>query len=478
MERGDILEYGDAALVIDTLRDALIGSSGIKLTAADIETNPATRKRIERLRKWWKAELMDTKIFENETNCAALGDSVYRLRWSKKVGKKATVKVDTFDPGFFFPVFDEDDDLIKVYLAWEETVLLGNGEDEVRIYKETYELIDGVCYVTAGWYRHERSDTKSDLEYSLSDLELIEYKYDGDTPYDHISLEIDFIPIVYIPNISVQGEPFGKSDLSVVVDLLGEVANSNTDMAANTSLLGSPPLVIKSDSSYGSDSDDGEAQIATVGPGQVIEVGPQGDAHLLDVSEMNTALDQYLKKLDQKLYENTRATKLAAGKMEGSVIPSGISLRLMQNPLVQKTLPKRLLRSYKLSLMMKFVQKMFLAYGSADDRLYLDPDNTEVDVEFGDIFPTDRTQAVNDLAMAYTSGFLSLETVVRACVKYGIDIDDVKAEVERIKKEREEMNTFVNVGSNGHTNHDGTQSSNVQSDGDGTMKSDGKQVTE
>lgn len=62
------------------------------------------------------------------------------------------------------------------------------------------------------------------------------------------------------------------------------------------------------------------------------------------------------------------------------------------------------------------------------------------------------------------------------CMKYGIDIDDVNAEVERIKKEREELNTFVNIGSD--KSNGGTQSDNIQKDDEGSMKSDNKQVSE
>jgi hypothetical protein len=470
MERQGILEFGDAALVVETLRDALIGVSGINITADDIETSESSLKRVKRLRKWWKAELLDSKIFENETNCTVLGDSVYRLRMSVKKGKKKTVKVDTFDPGFFFPEFDEDGDLIKAHLAWEEEYIRNNGENGKRVYKETYVLIDDRCFVTAGYYEPMREDSSPNSDwFDLDDLTLISYKVDNNgAEYDNMDLQIDFIPIIYIPNINVQGEPFGKSDLARALDIFSEIANSNTDMASNTSLLGSPPLVLKSDGQYGEVDDNGQSSVTTVGPGQVIEVGPTGDAFLLEVHNMNAAIDSYLKGLDKKLFEVTRATKLAAGKMEGSIIPSGISLRLMQNPLVQATLPKRIGRTHKFLLMLKFVQKLFAKFGEPDDMaLFADDDYSHIDIEFSDIFPTDRSQAINDLAVAYTAGFLSLETAVRMCNRLGIDIDDVKKEVERIKKEREEMNTFVNT--------DGTQHSNAQTNKDGDMVNDGEE---
>ena len=495
LEREEIREYGDAALVVDTLRDGLIGSTGIKISSDDIETNAATKKRIERLRKWWKAELMDMKLFENETNCASLGDSVYRVRWSAKNKKKPTVKVDTFDPGFFFPEFDEDNDLVKAHLAWEEEVIDEAGNQSIYVYKETYELDEnGMCLVTAGWYDTCRNDSMSDLQYTLDYLKLVRYKVDADgNEFNNTPLNIDFIPIIYVPNIAVQGEPYGKSDLSTVIDLLEEMAHTNTDTAANTSLLGSPPLVIQSDGAMGGDVDENGNQIGvqTVGAGQVIEVGAGGDAKLLDVSGANSALDVYYKKLDQKLYENTRATKLAAGKMEGSTIPSGIALRLLQNPLVQKTLPKRILRQYKFNLLLKYVQKMFLLFGTTEDKSQFVNDEYEVDITFGDIFPTDRSAAINDLAVAYAAGFMSLEVAVRMSQKYGVDIDDVMTEVERIKDEKIELNTFTNIGTgtNGTKitmadprgkigTSDGVQSGNMQKTADGSVKSDNKDSTQ
>lgn len=491
LERSEIREYGDAALVVDTLRDGLIGSTGMKLSAGDIETNANTKKRIERLRKWWKDELMDMKVFENETNCASLGDSVYRIRWSSKNKKKSTVKVDTFDPGFFFPEFDEDNDLVKAHLAWEEEVIDDMGNSNTYVYKETYEFDDnGMCFVTAGWYDTCRNDSLSDLQYTLDYLTLVSYKKDiNDNEFNMMPLNIDFIPIIYVPNIAVQGEPYGKSDLSTVIDLLEEMAHTNTDTAANTSLLGSPPLVVQSDNSMGGETDENGNSIGiqTVGAGQVIEVGADGDAKLLDVSGANSALDSYYKKLDQKLYENTRATKLAAGKMEGSTIPSGIALRLLQNPLVQKTLPKRILRQYKFGLLLKYVQKMFLAFGTVDDKSQFVTEEYDVEVTFGDIFPTDRSAAINDLAVAYAAGFMSLEVAVRMSQKYGVEIDDVMTEVERIKEEKIELNTFTNIG-NGKSivtnpkgtigTSDGTQSGNIQKTIDGTLESDNKNTSQ
>ncbi|MFJ5534004.1 hypothetical protein [Streptomyces sp. NPDC093261] len=53
---------------------------------------------------------------------------------------------------------------------------------------------------------------------------------------------VDFIPVVHIPNtIPDVGEHWGKSTLATVLQLLDELAATDTDSASASATTGTPP---------------------------------------------------------------------------------------------------------------------------------------------------------------------------------------------------------------------------------------------
>ncbi|GGX67081.1 hypothetical protein [Streptomyces hiroshimensis] len=74
----------------------------------------------ERLRQWAETELLPLRMQACERKAVLLGDGVYLLAWGPEKGR---VRLPTIDPGFYFPVLEDDPDPgdypTRIHLAWE-----------------------------------------------------------------------------------------------------------------------------------------------------------------------------------------------------------------------------------------------------------------------------------------------------------------------------------------------------------------------
>lgn len=153
-------EYGDAYLICEAVRAAVIGDAiQIQVDGADNplpddedpaapgdddtdddegqadpeavpgETDEeAARRRAETeaaiarqewLDAWADSELLQQKVVETERNATGLGDGVYVVAWSDRHQRP---RLRVYDPGFYFPVLNDDntgDYPDTVHIAWE-----------------------------------------------------------------------------------------------------------------------------------------------------------------------------------------------------------------------------------------------------------------------------------------------------------------------------------------------------------------------
>jgi hypothetical protein len=165
-------EYGDAALLVETVVAALLGedqqivtegaeelaleepkspgkdAEGNDLPAPDPDPEDEQRRadaeaamRLQDfLRDWAKDERLGLKLIETERLAVGLGDGVYSLGWS---GKKRRPRLRVWDPTFYFPVLtdtNEDDYPERVHIAWEVDDPDLAGRDKIRIRRITWEL--------------------------------------------------------------------------------------------------------------------------------------------------------------------------------------------------------------------------------------------------------------------------------------------------------------------------------------------------
>lgn len=440
----DHREYGDAALLVKTILGGVLGSEqviqvdGAELYVPDGENSDAVINAFERqsyLRDWATSVRLGLKMIEVEREAITLGDGVYVVGWDDV---KRRVWLRKYNPGFYFPVLDDDDVddgfPVKVHLAWELPPL-ETEPSTVRIRRITYELVDfkddepGVRYAYApdvvSRTRCLLSDgvwTIDSLAATVDDLTEQRVKWMKTATGDvkrRLDLGIDFIPVVHLPNTVAEEEHFGRSSLAEVMQILDDLAAADTDLQAASATTGTPVIAVSGVTSGDS--------IASYGPGSVFETG-DGSLNMLDTSKSLDALLKYVKDLLSRLATNARVSEAALGRVNAAQVPSGIALALSFSPMEQMVREMRQVRDERYPLLLRFVLRLALVGGAIPSGSL-----PRARVAFGSFLPTDRKTIVDEVVALLQAGAISTRTAVLMLMNAGLPIDDAAHEVARIQ---------------------------------------------
>lgn len=455
-ERRARREYGDPNVFLETIKSSLLGDQQVIRVdgASENDSTPdkAAQEHQKKLNEWADKERFSLKIIEGERNSIRLGDGVYVLHWD---GETKRPRVNVWDPGFYFPVLDPEDltDSYpkKIHIAYEfEREMNGKPVNFVR--RMTWELVD--VSTIEDWegpesYSHKWNSEPttwtclySDGEWMVDDLkkpiEEFPLEKGGFSVYED-DLEIDFIPIVHVPNTIAGVEHFGTSSLATVMQIFDDLISTDTDLQASSATTGSPPIVVGG----GTIQKDEDNRITTYGPGTVLEVG-EGQATLVDTSKSLDALVTYDDHLLSRLSVNGRIPESLLGRIKPSEVPSGIALTLSFAPHSSMILEMRKVRDDKYALLLKFVSRYMLMNGDVSQIF-------PARLIFGTFLPADKKGTIEILKSAFDvkPNLVSLETAVRMLMEAGFPIEEAFAEVERIRSEDfDGTQAFLSAGAN------------------------------
>jgi len=423
-------EYGDPMLLVEQTRASLYGDKISLIVKGAVEGDSTTDSASviqEFLETWWEKEVMDQKLIETDKNAIKLGDGVMSLEWNEK---KQRPCVYSYNPGFYFPVLDETgedrDYPRRVHIAWEYEKTLPDGNREVWVRRKTWWLAE---YDTTSGVRVPYSDEPvfdtcmfQDGSWSLEDMGKDVDNFDDAKAVWHTEptdLEIDFIPVLHIPNTVSLEDHYGTSILANVLQLLDDIVAVDTDLQAASATTGSPPIAV---SGASVDNDH-----KVYGPGTVLSVG-DGSATVIDTSgglgALLTLQDAQLKRLSV----NVRIPEALLGRVKPNEVPSGIALALGFTPHISLIQEMRLVRRQKHGLLLKWVQRMMLIHGQI-------PEVLEANIVFGSYLPADKQETMTLIVGLYTIKAISLETCIQMMVQAGFPIEDVQLEIQRIQQE-------------------------------------------
>ncbi|MFD8978698.1 hypothetical protein [Streptomyces sp. NPDC059564] len=482
-------EFGDAAAFVDTTLAHLLGKaqqivvSGAE-RAGDEGASPEALSAAEvqqRLRSWAEAELFALRMQAAERKAVLLGDAVYLLAWDPA---KDRVRLRTFDPGFYFPVLDEDADPgdypQRVHLAWEIPEDPERGV-KARVRRITYELgpitaatrsmlksrpsgrgpiadgAGGWLMEPGDWYREDSNTIErtypwapdrpssttcflTDAEWlldelrhgqSLDDLPLERARFrtrsDGEV-LNRLDLRIDFIPLVHVSNTVADGEHFGQSSLASVMQVLDELAETDTDSARASATTGAP-IIGLAGARAEVDRVTGRPRPLSVAPGTIFQLADGGRMDVLDTSGQLAELRARVEEIRERAAVNARLPAVSLGTVDPSDVPSGYALQLSLGPLDSLVDAMRLARAHKYALLFKLVQRLHQA-GQAEG--WPTGPTPAVQLVFGPHTPTDRSAVLDEVVRGVGAGVLSLETGVGMLQDAGYPIEDAREEVERI----------------------------------------------
>ncbi|MFE2179318.1 hypothetical protein [Streptomyces sp. NPDC059455] len=453
-------ELGDAATLVDTALGYLLGSEqkvaveGAEHADEETPTPGAAEAAAvqERLRKWADKELLTFRVQQAERAAVLLGDSVMALAWNPEK-QRPTLRV--YDPGFFFPQWeDEDDDFPrKVHLAWD----LPADDDaglKARVRRVTYELgpifedsDDGTetggrsypwepgrtsnvtCYLTdAEWLLEDLKNGEA-LDRLPMDKAAYRVRPDG-TELNRLDLMIDFVPVVHIANtIPDGGEHWGRSVLARVLQVLDELAATDSDSSAASATTGTP-IIGLAGARLPVDRETGRPQELEVKAGAVWQLGETGRMDALDTSPQLAELRARVDHLLERIAANSRVTAAGLGTLDATEVPSGYALKLALGPLDALIGMMRLAREHKYRLLFKMVQRLYQA-GRAEG--WMAGETLSARLAWAPHTPTDRGAVLEEVVKAYGGRVLSLETAVTMLLEAGYPIKDASQEVERIR---------------------------------------------
>ena len=139
-----------------------------------------------------------------------------------------------------------------------------------------------------------------------------------------------FIPFVHIPNSRPANEYWGVSDLKDVIPLNRELNERMSDMADVIRFHADPPILFKGVMEHSN---------LAVGPGTVWDIPEGAEVELLEWRGQAPAVQEHIERVMRALHDVAETPKSAFG--DSGRLLSGVALEIELQPLIQKTLRKR-----------------------------------------------------------------------------------------------------------------------------------------
>lgn len=452
-ERASRREYGDPATLTGQIKTSLLGAdqSIVVGSTREEQSSPGAQEQRLRMQQWADDENFDLKLPDAEQKAVDLGDAVYVLGWDPDVNRP---RLTVWDPGFYFPVLDPTDPTDqfpdRVHIAYEYEVVEDDRSVRKYVRRITWELVDteydeeGPTYLNLPWNEEPTTEVclMSDATWLIDDLknEVDDFSLDKarwatvvdpetgeEVEVNRMSLGIDFIPVVHIPNTPAGSEHFGTSSLALVLQIIDDLISTDTDLQAASATTGSPPIAVSGSATV----KNSDGTVDGYGPGTLIETG-EGSATMIDTSRSLDALLKYDDHLLSRLSVNGRVPESLMGRIKPSEVPSGIALSLSFAPHASMIQEMRKVRAKKYKLLFKFVHRFLWAFD--DD--YNPTEELQCTLAFGTFLPADRKETVDLVTQLLQTSppAISLGTAVRMLVEAGFPIEDAGKEIDSIIK--------------------------------------------
>jgi len=283
-----------------------MATTGYKPSKKQARLNDQAAAREQMLYDIWGENKLDEKMLASVKDYFISGTIALKMRYLPNIGIRAQ-----FCPGqevFPLPNQDEPDKFDKIHFC--------SYFDNINtVWKQTWELFRGKCYLTEGTY-----DASSLLPNS------------GGLTYDRVDTGLDFIPVILFPHQALSGEMFGRSYLSDLVPLMDQYNRTMSDAAdslrfnlfAVTIMLNAPP--------------DAEKMVK-LAPQEIWNVGGDGvDVKKLESSfNYSNALNEFLTRLENLMHLLGDVPDITPDRIKGFGLVSGVALKLLYSDLLSAT---------------------------------------------------------------------------------------------------------------------------------------------
>ncbi len=385
-ERRLTLNYARA--LVDKVTSYLLTGSSVQVEALDGADTAARDRalRAERaLREVESANGTAQLDFETEVDCAVLGDGAYKVTWDPAARQ---VRISAPDVQGIFAWREPDDPSRVVAVASQYTPGPPQPGDDGGAAPPVTEFWTADVFET--WQGDELSDSVPN-------------------PYG-------FIPFVLFPNVREPKEPWGTSDVPVLMEPVRELNRAFSQLSQILELSGNPIAVLEGVA--------GSQDIA-VEPGAVWEVPEKARAYLLDLLQGGgVALHRdYIDLVYRTLHDLGESPRTAFGHNPQGL--SGVALNTELDPIVRKVERKRLIRTAAYERRARMALELLSRFGG------LDIAGVRPVMHWGPVLPNDRARQVADERTLVEAGIRSRRSAAAL-----LGSDDPEAEWARVLEER------------------------------------------
>lgn len=352
-----------------------------------------------------KLNKMDEKLIQSAVECNVSGGVVFKIKYDEAKGYPRILPRNRIE---CFPVYEFDDyeNVYKVhFIAFQ---------DEHTIWKQTYDFVNGKCYIFEALY-----DTKDIVNPKKT---IIEYQAIGIN-----NKWIDFLPVYIIANLPQLGEVWGMSELEDLIPIIDEINRKYSDLSDSLRFDMFAITVMMNTQQDPSNPPKTKAGAIWDLVGGSPTGGLKADVFKLESQfQYIDSLKFHIDSLKASMFELAETVNLSVDKVNGIGSLSGVALKLLFASIVSKTGKKNTMWSARLREIYFGALRLKQIYEG-----YEIPEDLDIEVIIHNPIPQNELEEIQVATQKLAAG---LSSVTRIMNEMGIE--DTEAEIADILAER------------------------------------------
>ena len=361
---------------------------------------------------------MDIKLLQSAVESNISGGVTFKLKWDE-VKKYPRILIRNRIETFVITEFDDYEEIVRVhFIAFE---------DEKTIWKQTYEMVNGICYILEAIY----------------DVQNIKVPKEIIIPYQKLGVNnkwFDFMPVYIVSNLAQLGEVWGPSELRDLIPIIDEINKKYSDLSDSLKFdMFAITVFLNAKIPTGPDGKQkliGRAGAAwkLVTDGPIDNVRPevfklQSEFQYID------PLKYYIESLISALFKFSECIDISPQVITGLPALSGIALKLLFAAIISKTNRKNTAWKEKLVEIYMGTLKLKQIYEGYDI-----PEDLTIEIITHIPMPANELEEIQVISAKLADSLISVTTAMNS-----IGIQDPEAEIAKIIEERIKYDKALNL---------------------------------
>lgn len=365
-----------------------------------------------------KLNKMDIKLLQSATESNISGGIAFKLKYDDKK-KYPRILIRNRIETFVVTEFDDYEEIIRVhFIAFQ---------DDKTIWKQTYEMVNGVCYISEALY-----DTK-DIRIPK---EII-------IPYQPLGVNgkwLDFLPVYIVPNMAQLGETWGPSEERDLIPIIDEINKKYSDLSDSLKFdMFAITVFLNAKIPTG---EDGKAKLKNKAGAawNIMGLSPTDNVRpevfkLQATFNYGEVLKYHIESLVSAIFKFSECIDISPQTITGLPALSGIALKLLFAAIISKTTRKNTVWKAKLSEVYMGALKLKQIYEGYDI-----PDDLDIEIITHLPMPQNELEEMEVISAKIANGLISITDAMNE-----IGIENPEEEIAKILAEKLQFDKVMNT---------------------------------